>query len=219
MGKPILEHEKYYHVFNRGNNYENLFLKTEHYEYFLKLYTIYIEPIAETFAWCLIKNHFHVLIRIKDEQNIGFLNSENAKKEDLEEKWQVFFPDEPDKRFNQKPKPHRMFQHLFNAYARWFNIKTGRINSLFATDYERKLVDNPNYYRNLIVYINNNPVHHGFVEHPSEYPWSSYNTIVNKKQSLLKRNEVINFFDNINNFKYIHKQKQNLEKIKDYIIE
>lgn len=219
MSKTPINHGNYYHIFNRGNNYENIFLKTEHYEHFLKLYEIYIEPIADTFAWCLMKNHFHVLVRIKEENEIGFLNSDNAKKEDLAEKWRIYFPDKLDKRFQQKPQPSRMFQHLFNAYSRWFNLKTGRKNSLFVKEFERKLVDNSNYYRNLIIYINNNPVHHGFVKHPLEYSWSSYKTSINETFTKLKRKQVINFFDDVDNFKYLHSQKLDIEKIKDYIIE
>jgi len=112
-----------------------------------------------------------------------------------------------------------MFQHFFNTYSRWFNLKTGRINSLLKKEFERKLIDNSNYYRNLIVYINTNPVHHGFVEHPIKYSWSSYKTILNEKPTKLKRKQVIIFFDDIDNFKYIHEQKQDLDIIKDYIIE
>jgi putative transposase len=58
----------YYHIFNRGNNGENVFLEKRNYPYFLSLYTKYIEPIAETFAFCLLRNHFHLLVRIKTEE-------------------------------------------------------------------------------------------------------------------------------------------------------
>ena len=112
-----------------------------------------------------------------------------------------------------------MFKHLFNAYSSWFNLKTNRKNKLFKKDFERILVKDREYFRNLIIYINNNPVHHGFVEHPIEYPWSSYKTVISEKSTKLKRKEILNSFDNIENFKYIHNQKQNYEIIKNYIIE
>jgi len=219
MSKTPINYGNYYHIFNRGNNDENIFLKTEHYKYFLKLYGIYIEPIADTFAWCLMKNHFHILLRIKEENEIGFLNSENAKEADLAQKWSVYFPEKPEKPFLKKPQPSRMFQHLFSAYSHWFNKRTGRKNSLFAREFERKLIDNSDYYRNLIIYINNNPVHHGFVEHPLEYTWCSYKTSISESPTKLKRKQVIKIFDDIDNFKYMHNQKLDIEKIKEYIIE
>ncbi len=67
MSNPIpLQPGKYYHVYNRGNNRENIFVEERNYVYFLKLYAHHIQPIAETLAYCLLKNHFHFSIRVKD---------------------------------------------------------------------------------------------------------------------------------------------------------
>lgn len=68
----MLQHGKYYHIYNRGNNREDLFKVSDNYQHFLKLYEKYISPIADTYAWVLMKNHFHLLVRIKDEEEIGF---------------------------------------------------------------------------------------------------------------------------------------------------
>ncbi len=62
---PPLKPGRTYHVFNRGNNRENLFREKRNYSYFLDLYRDYIEPVASTFAYCLMPNHFHSLVRIK----------------------------------------------------------------------------------------------------------------------------------------------------------
>lgn len=63
-----LEFDRYYHIYNRGINSCNLFEETPNYEHFLRLYEKYINPIADTYAYCLMKNHFHLLVRIKDEK-------------------------------------------------------------------------------------------------------------------------------------------------------
>jgi len=67
---PLIS-EYFYHIYNRGNNGENLFIEERNYYYFFKLYTHYIYPIADTYAYCLMPNHFHLLVRIKPqlEQN------------------------------------------------------------------------------------------------------------------------------------------------------
>lgn len=67
-GVTPLESGKYYHIYNRGNNGENLFIAERNYAYFLNLYAKHIGPVAETFAYCLLRNHFHLLIRIKNDQ-------------------------------------------------------------------------------------------------------------------------------------------------------
>ncbi|MBF8283376.1 MAG: hypothetical protein HW378_2291 [Anaerolineales bacterium] len=67
MSDPIPLHPgQYYHIYNRGNNRENVFREERNYPYFLKLYAKYIEPIAETYAYCLLRNHFHLLVRIRE---------------------------------------------------------------------------------------------------------------------------------------------------------
>ncbi len=70
MSKPTaLRCGGYYHIFNRGNNRETIFREQRNYYYFLKLYEKYIPLVADTFAYCLLPNHFHFLVRIKDEQD------------------------------------------------------------------------------------------------------------------------------------------------------
>jgi putative transposase len=67
MPRPeSLQPDQYYHIYNRGNSGEPLFREARNYQYFLKLYAKYIEPMAETYAYCLLNNHFHFLVRIKE---------------------------------------------------------------------------------------------------------------------------------------------------------
>ncbi|MEQ8627311.1 hypothetical protein [Ekhidna sp.] len=70
-----LQPETYYHIYNRGINGEDIFKKEGNYDYFLLKYTRYINPIADTFAYCLLKNHFHLLIRTKSEEEIQTINN------------------------------------------------------------------------------------------------------------------------------------------------
>lgn len=62
---PILEEGGYYHIYNRANGKDNLFRQAQDYRHFLRLYQKYILPVADTFAWVLMPNHFHLLVRIK----------------------------------------------------------------------------------------------------------------------------------------------------------
>ena len=70
-----LEYDSYFHVYNRGINGEILFREDTNYEHFLRLYLEYTEPVAETYAWCLLKNHFHLLVRILPENEIEFMRT------------------------------------------------------------------------------------------------------------------------------------------------
>lgn len=45
---------------------ENIFIEEKNFQYFLNLWGKYIVPVAETYSYCLMKNHFHFLVRIRD---------------------------------------------------------------------------------------------------------------------------------------------------------
>jgi len=54
-----LEFGKFYHIFNRGNNHENVFIQERNYTYFMELWWKHTFQVAETYAFCLLRNHFH----------------------------------------------------------------------------------------------------------------------------------------------------------------
>ena len=78
--KAILIPDATYHIYNRANGNERLFLTDQNYHYFLEKYSQYISPIADTFCYCLMPNHFHFLIKIESEESLNktFNASENA---------------------------------------------------------------------------------------------------------------------------------------------
>jgi putative transposase len=57
--------DKLYHLYNRGNGNEKIFFNEENYFYFLRQYEKYLSDVVDTFAYCLLPNHFHLLGRIK----------------------------------------------------------------------------------------------------------------------------------------------------------
>jgi len=54
-----------YHVYNRGNGKEQIFFNEGNYDYFLRQYHKYTADLLDTFAYCLLSNHFHLLLRPK----------------------------------------------------------------------------------------------------------------------------------------------------------
>ena len=87
-----LDPDTFYHIYNRGNNRENLFRGPRNYASFLNRYAKHVSPVADTFVYCLMPNHFHILLRIKSE-----------------EEWP-----------NSK-SPSRRFANLFSGYAKAVN--------------------------------------------------------------------------------------------------
>jgi len=58
-----------------------------------------------------------------------------------------------------------------------------------------------------IAFIHNNPVKHGFCTFPDNWKFSSYNAIIYNKPTKIKREEVISWFENINNFVDYHQSQ------------
>jgi putative transposase len=187
-----LEHGHYYHIYNHGVGQRDLYRQPENYEYFLGLYDKYISPLADTYAWVLMPNHFHLLVRIKSEEVVVAATT----------------PDRVSNPVGGKSGniPSLQFSKLFNSYAQAFNKFYETRGALFERPFKRKLIDNDDYLRQVILYIHNNPVHHGFCSHPLEYAWSSYLTCTANKATKLKRDEVIGWFNGQSNFKIAHEQ-------------
>jgi putative transposase len=55
-----------YHIYNQGNNRQKIFFKEENYLFFLKKIKTHILPYAEILAWCLMPNHFHLMVFVND---------------------------------------------------------------------------------------------------------------------------------------------------------
>lgn len=68
----------------------------------------------------------------------------------------------------------KAIQMLGRYYVQYFNYTYGRTGSLWEGRYKSTLVDTEQYLLTCCRYIELNPVRAGMVEHPSEYPWSSY---------------------------------------------
>ncbi len=218
MSKTIpLEFGKYYHIYNRGNNSEVIFSSDGEFKHFLGLYEKYISPIADTFAWALMSNHFHFFIRIKTEEEIGYLPPIPQGME--KEKWKIISHDEmidlglPKNRI-KKPKPSRQFSHLFNAYAKYYNVAHKRTGSLFEKSFERIAVESDRYKKHMVYYVHHNPIHHGVVQGYTDYKWTSYKDFINNKDSFVMKDEVLEWFFDIDNFIFFHHQEHDLYLLK-----
>ncbi|MCP4184817.1 MAG: hypothetical protein GY761_16115 [Hyphomicrobiales bacterium] len=199
--KP-LQYGQYYHIYNRGNNRENLFVEPRNYPYFLKQYTKHILPVAETYAYSLLPNHFHFAIRTRTES-------------EQETYWQQeILPFSPNKQLFKLRKPSQAFKNMFIAYTRAFNRATGRTGTLFERPFHRKLIDNHAYFLTLINYIHQNPQKHGLIDDFRDWKWSSYGAYCSDQHSNIQRKEVIAWFGGQRNFAEAHNAElTNLEDL------
>lgn len=184
----------YYHIYNRGNNRENLFNEEKNYFYFLNLLKKHILPIADLYAYCLMKNHFHFLVKIKLPDEV----------ERDDEKSERFLKPV---RFEQTVS--RSFSNFFNAYAKAINKEYSRTGSLFQERFRRKRIDKDSYFTEIIFYIHGNPQRHGFVDDFRKYKHSSYQRLLSEQPTRLKRDEVLTWFGGKEAFMEYHEGYRN----------
>lgn len=172
----MLQASTYYHIYNHANGDDNLFREAKNYPFFLAKYHLHIDPIAETIAWCLMPNHFHLLVRIKDEIE---LEQDFPKFRTLEN-----LATEEEKELQLSYLLSKQFSNLFSSYSQSFNKVYQRRGSLFLKNFKRKKIDSQEYLYQLILYIHLNPIKHGFTHQLCEWEWSSFHSF-SKLQTLL----------------------------------
>ena len=180
----VLEFGKCYHIYNKANGKERLFITKKDYYYFLKKMQRFLLPFVDIFAYCLIPNHFHLLVSIKNIDEV-----EDTIKNKIE---------------SDSFSLSKVFSNFFNSYTRSFNNTHNRKGKLFLTPFKKRLIADDNYLSYLICYINRNPIHHGLVDNYQDWDYSSYNVIISEKPTYLARNRVIAMFGSKKEFMTFH---------------
>jgi len=137
---------EYYHLYNRGNSKQKIFLDEADHNRFLKLLFLCNsklninfrnvidvtkdvlvferrETLVDIGAFCLMPNHFHLLLREKEDGNISLF-----------------------------------MKKLLTAYVMYFNKKYERTGSLFEGKFKSEHVGEDNYLKYLFSYIHLNPI-------------------------------------------------------------
>ena len=197
---PLIE-GNFYHIYNRGINGEDIFKKEENYFYFLQQYSKYVAPLVDTYAYCLLKNHFHLMLRVKD-----FKNPDNNLPALMKEKDWLKYPD-----------LSRQFSHFFNSYSQSINASFSRTGGLFETSFRRNLIDNEQYFNQVIYYIHANPQKHGFMTDFRKYPYSSYKSHISEKPTSLMRDEMLEWFGGKDGYIHFHDRDQ-FDGMEDFIL-
>tara|TARA_B100000678_G_C18134549_1_gene472158 strand:+ start:505 stop:930 length:426 start_codon:yes stop_codon:yes gene_type:complete len=107
----------------------------------------------------------------------------------------------------------KQFGNFFNSYAKAFNKQNNRKGSLFMHPYKRKKINDEKYLRKLVHCIHHNPVVAGLVTEPERWKHCSYATIISEQETWLEREEVLNWFEDRENFIYCHQLPPELSGI------
>jgi len=168
--------DTFYHIYNRACGFDKIFLEDKNYHYFMDLFEERMTEFVDLYSYCLVPNHFHMLIRTKQGGNDDNLEINYSKK----------------------------FGNLFAAYAQSFNHCYYRKGSLFSQNFRRKTIENDEYLKTVVIYIHRNPIKHGLVNDLREWRHSSYLECIEARSGYCRNREVIEWFNTKDIFKFCH---------------
>lgn len=193
----IIEPDCYYHIYNRGINGCKIFDIEDDYQFFLQKFSKYLNDLVEVYAYCLMPNHFHFLIKVKSDTEINIFAENNLKIK-------------PNVNFGLHSADNIVSKQIgkfISSYSQSYNKKTIRHGSLLESPFKRIKIDSEEYLRNLILYIHSNPEDLNI--DIDQYRFSSYKAIVSKNKTNIQKEAVLELFDDLENFIYCHHQKLN----------
>lgn len=193
--KDYFDYGDVYHIYNKVVTGQKLFESECDYQYFLEKYMIYLSPYFDTFAYCLIPNHFHFLVKVKEKEMIDVSKEDtNAAKKYLDGEESVNFFLE-----NQ-------LSRMFSGIALRHNRAIGREGALFKEGTKRVLLKTENRMVYQLCYIHHNPINHHLTKRYDAWRYSSYNAYLSRKPSRLQREDMLEILDGIDGFLEIHRE-------------
>ena len=185
------EEGQYFHVYCKAVGNNVLFNSDENRKYFLQKYAAYSNGYLETYSYCLLDNHVHWLVKCPTEENLA-KHLANAGTENLKAHQKKYLKGD----ISFEEAVEFQMKDFFIAYSLAFNTMYSRSGSLFISPFRRVLVNDDMQFTGLIIYIHANPLKHKIFKDFQNYKWSSYQSILSGKPSMLKRKEVIDWFGN-----------------------
>ena len=146
-----------FHIYNRGNNKQQIFFSEDNYQFFVAKIKHYVCPVSDVLAYCLMPNHFHLLLRTNDLsgrlKKIGTVSSTELT---------------------------NSFRVLQSTYANAINKQNGSIGSLFQQKTQFKLLSSSTNLKHddlqcCFHYIHQNPLRARLVKKMEEWKFSSFN--------------------------------------------
>ena len=190
----IIEPDSFYHVYNRGINSCAIFQNQGNYLYFLNQFSKYLNEVVDVYAYCLMPNHFHFLIKVKSTEELETFvkvltfDKDGSVKKGLHSSSNIV---------------SKQIGKFISSYSQSFNKVNNRHGALLESPFKRIRVDTDEYLKNLIIYIHLNP---GDIKMNYEtYKFSSYLALLSNSKTNIMRDEVLTIFEDIDNFKYCHK--------------
>ncbi len=168
-----------YHIYNQGNNREKIFFNRDNYLFFLKKIKVHIIPYSDILAWCLMPNHFHLMVLI-NETTVAVNSSDDLESSDelktltLNQSIAIMLRSYTRAINNQNNLTGSLFRQKTKAEC--LNCPNAITPSFYNTEFKTQIhVNYPEreYPQVCFEYIHQNPVNAGLVKDETAWEFSS----------------------------------------------
>jgi len=173
-----LEKSYIYHIYNQGNNRQAIFFNRDNYLFFLKKIKAHITPYSDILAWCLMPNHFHLMVLVNNlalnEHTEGFAQSETLGNRTLNQSIGIMLHSYTNAINKQQNRTGSLFRKLTKAEC--LNCPNGITPSFYNTEFKTQIhTAHPElqYPQMCFNYIHQNPVKAGLVKTETDWEFSS----------------------------------------------
>jgi len=189
------------HITCKAVSNVHLFRNDDNRRYFLKKYAEYSYGYLETYSYILLDNHVHWLVRTVTEKLLfDFLNLIPLKDQKSHQK--KYLKNE----ISFEEAIEFQLKDFFISYAMSYNKRYNRSGALFLNPFRRVKVEDEQHFTQIVIYQHANVVKHGILKDFENYFWSSYNALLSEKPTVLKRDEVLNWFRGRKEFIRMHRE-------------
>jgi putative transposase len=184
--------ENYYHLTFRSIDHLLLFHQPGNYEFFLQKFASLLHPVLDCLAFCLLQNHAHFIVHIKELKTI--LDSLNCIAEEKRTIAMKKFISDPENEDLVDELIERQANSFMISYVNSINNSLSRKGSLFQSPFRRVQITEEAHLQQAIVYVHANAQKHGIVKDFKEYRYTSYHDVMSDNSSMIAIPKVLQFF-------------------------
>lgn len=173
----ILEDGQLYHIYNQGNNRQQIFFNRENYLFFLTKIRMHILPHADVLAWCLMPNHFHLMVHVRELIIRGATSSRTPNNpQDLNKSIGIMLASYTRAINKQENRTGSLFRDKTKAECitktdegitpAFFSTKKGTLINTHSAEHAYPII--------CFDYIHQNPVNARLVQNQEDWEYSSY---------------------------------------------
>lgn len=188
--------DAFYHIYNRSSHSNNIFHDVEDYNFFINRYKKYFSNFFDTYAYCLLPNHYHFLIKVKKEKDfrpkLQFVKITNT--------INLYLKGE----ISMNELVEDQFRRFHSSYALTLNNKHNTRGQVFMNRHKRILEESEAKVEYILCYIHHNPIHHNFCTNYTEWRFNSYLDYINRDSHIVNLKSGLQFLGGYDRFISIH---------------